>query len=177
MKILDKFMNLISFEEPDEHSFTMSKDPYSKGRGQDDNENMTNAKNVFPSIDVNKEYIKKRFNYPNNSDIKIREFSITIREKQYSAFLLYIDGMIDSDSINRFVIEPLMLRGNEKDLKENQDIISKAVTHNVTVRRVKKFDLENYILEHLVPQNDIGSSKKFDDIAEKVNSRSFCAFY
>ena len=39
--------------------------------------------------------------------------------------------------------------------------ISTAVTNNVTVRRVKKFNLVNYVSECLVPQNDVTTSNSF----------------
>ena len=59
-------------------------------------------KNIFPSLAVNLEYIKVKFNSLINSDIKIREFDLTARNKVYKAFILYIDGMSDSKSISRF---------------------------------------------------------------------------
>ncbi|MDE5831289.1 MAG: spore germination protein, partial [Clostridia bacterium] len=118
----------------------------------------------------NKEYIKKRYNFDINSDIKLREFTINVRGKQYKAFLFYIEGMINSDSVNKFVIKPLMLKNASNLSKADEDAVRTAVTSNVTVRRVKKFDLKNYILECLVPQNDIQTDNKFKDIIEKVNS-------
>lgn len=45
-----------------------------------------------------------------NSDIKIREFTITIKPKKYEAFIIYIDGMVDGDAINDFILKPLLLK-------------------------------------------------------------------
>ena len=64
------------------------------------------SENVYPSIDVNLEYVNVKYNTLINSDIKIREFKLTILEKEYNAFLLFIDGMIDSESINNFIYYP-----------------------------------------------------------------------
>lgn len=91
-----------------------------------------------------------------NSDIIIREFTLNARGKQYSAFILYIDGMINTDIMNKFILEPLMLknRSNMFDGEQNR-IISEAVTNNITVRKVKKFDLSEYILGCLMPQNSV----------------------
>ena len=67
-------------------------------------------KSVFPSIDVNLDYLKTKYNLLINSDIIVREFNLNARGKQYKALLLYIDGMVDSQILNNFVLEPLMLR-------------------------------------------------------------------
>lgn len=174
MKIFNKLIKLIEYNAPKEYNFVLPEaKPNKTLRGANDveNENKDKTKeNVFPSIDVNKEYIKKRYNFDINSDIKLREFTINVRGKQYKAFLFYIEGMINSDSVNKFVIKPLMLKNTSNLSKADEDIVSTAVTNNVTVRRVKKFDLKNYILECLVPQNDIATDKKFKDIIEKVNA-------
>lgn len=176
MKILDKFINLITYQEPNEYDFVL---PEARDKEIADNneasinenaESQSEKDRVFPSIDVNKEYIKNVYNFKINSDIKLREFFINIRGKQYSAFLFYIEGMIDSNSINKFVIEPLMLKNFSNESLDEQDIVSTAVTNNVTVRRVKKFDLKTYILECLVPQNDVTTENKFKDIIPKINA-------
>ena len=65
---------------------------------------------VFYSLQKNLEYIKSKFNALINSDIIIREFSLNCKNKQYNAFLIYIDGMTDSVIINDFVLRPLMLK-------------------------------------------------------------------
>ncbi len=168
MKILDKLINLITYEEPNEFNFvlpdakTISLENSSVKKSDEDK--------VYPSIDVNKEYLKSKYNFSINSDIKLREFFINIRGKQYSAFLFYIEGMIDSNSINKFVIEPLMLKSYSNESDSNSDIVSTAITNNVTVRRVKKFDLKTYISECLVPQNDVSTENKFKNVIQKVNA-------
>lgn len=177
MKILDDLINLITYKEPNGYNFvlpdaedvTLEKSTESK-KEEIESEN----KKVFPSIDVNKEYIKNKYSYDLSNDIKIREFYIHIKGKQYSAFLLYIDGMIDSKSINEFVIEPLMLK--EHYTHKDENVVSKAISSNLTVKRVKKFDLKNYILECLVPQNDVSTEEKFKDIIQKVNAGNSALF-
>ena len=49
-----------------------------------DNESLTDTSNdkIFPSLDVNLEYIRVRFNEMINSDIIIREFTLTARNKR-----------------------------------------------------------------------------------------------
>ena len=64
----------------------------------------------FTVINENLEYVKTKYNTLINSDIIVREFILNARGNQYKAFLLYIDGMVDSQILNDFVLESLMLR-------------------------------------------------------------------
>lgn len=134
-------------------------------------------KNIFPSLNVNLEYMKVRYNALINSDIIIRDFTLTARNKQYNAFLLYIDGMVDTKLINDFVLNPLMLknRANLFDGDENK-VISEAVTNNISVRRIKKFNLSDYIFNNLIPQNSVKKVNEFDKIVSAINSGD-CALF
>lgn len=173
MKILNDFINLITYKEPNRYNFVLPKSTDSQNLDNpppSSEEKTLESEKIFPSIDVNKEYIKNKYSFDINSDIKMREFYITIKGKEYSSFLFYIEGMIDSESINKFVIEPLMLKSASLTTKEKHEIVSTAVTNNVSVRRVKKFDLSTYILECLVPQNDVQTESKFKKIFQKVNA-------
>lgn len=130
-----------------------------------------NAK-VFPSLSVNLEYMKIKYNLMINSDIVFREFTLNARGKQYNAFIVYIDGMVDSELMDKFVLEPLMMRNknNLYDGAQNK-VISEAVANNITVRKVKKFDLSNYLMGCLMPQNSVKEVAEFDEIANGINSR------
>ncbi len=138
-------------------------------------EDLLKDKNVYPNIDVNLEYINARFNSLINSDIKIREFLINIRNKQYKAFIIFIDGMSDSDSINDFILKPLMMK-NKANTYEGPQVISEAVANNISVRRVKKFNISDYVMECLLPQNDVQRVNSFDDIADSVVSGNCILF-
>ena len=108
--------------------------------------NNDKPKQVFPVLSLNLEYIKTCYNSMINSDIQIREFILTARNKQYKAFLVYIDGMINQDVMNNFILKPLMLKNTANSYDGNQNrIISEVVTNNITVRKVKKFDIVEYI--------------------------------
>lgn len=174
MKFIDNIINAIKYTENQDYDFILpdadsSQDSQLASDSSELKPLENTEENVYPSIDVNLEYVKVKYNVLINSDIKIREFFINAKNKQYRAFLLYIDGMINSNSINKFVIEPLMLKNGSNTNNSNSDIISTAVTNNVIVRRMKKFDLVDYISECLIPQNDVTTSKKFKDIFGQVN--------
>ena len=139
--------------------------------------NVPEPTDVFPSLNVNLEFMKVKYNTLINSDIIIREFTLNARNKQFSAFLMYIDGMVDSKMINDFILQPLMLRNlaNSTDSDQNK-VVKEAVTNNITVRRIKKFDLTDYIFNSLMPQNSVKKVTKFDDICVGINSGN-CALF
>ena len=144
-----------------------------------DNESLTDTSNdkIFPSLDVNLEYIRVRFNEMINSDIIIREFTLTARNKQYSAFLVYIDGMTDQDVMNNFILKPLMLKNTANSFEGNQNrVLSEVKTNNITVRKVKKFNIVEYISNCLLPQNNVKEFTKFDDIVKAINAGD-CALF
>lgn len=132
---------------------------------------LDDVKEIFPSIDVNKEYIKVKYNLLINSDIVLREFNLTARNKQYRAFLLFIDGMVNMDLVNNYVLKPLMLRNTSNSFDGNQNqVLSEAVTNNITVRKVKKFDIKDYIYNCLLPQNNVKIRTEFQDIFSSINA-------
>ena len=85
--------------------------------------------------------------------------------------------MIDTQILNDYVLEPLMMRNKNNLFDGDQNrIISEAVTNNITVRKVKKFDLIDYIESCLIPQNSIKQSNSFEKIFSGVNSGN-CALF
>jgi len=119
---------------------------------------------IYSSLSVNIDYIKSKYNTLINSDIILREFKLNIKGKEYNALLLFIDGMINSNSINDFILKPLMSKAESK-LSQGPSL----VTNNITVKRVKKFNLEDYIYDSLIPQNNMKMMTKFKDVFDRVN--------
>ena len=128
--------------------------------------------NIFPSLSVNIDYMKTKYNLMINSDVILREFTLNARGKQYHAFLFYIDGMVDSAILDDFVLKPLMMRNKNNTYDSSQHkVVAEAVTNNITVRKVKKFDLVSYVMNSLMPQNNVKTQSKFNDIISGINSR------
>ena len=144
---------------------------------QQDSKTKSEPTNVFPSLNINLEFMKAKYNTSINSDIVIREFTLTARNKQFSAFLMYIDGMVDSKMINDFVLQPLMLK-NRANLfdGEQSKVVSEAVTNNITVRKVKRFDLVDYIFNSLMPQNSVEKVNKFEEVCIGINAGNCVLF-
>ncbi len=125
---------------------------------------------VSPLLADNIEYFKIKYNILINNDIKIREFTLTIQKKKYSAFILYIDGMVDGDNINNFILKPILLKNSIK--MEAQNKTSKTSTNKTT----ENFNLENFLYSNLIPQNNISKENELKNIISKVNS-GFCALF
>ena len=174
------FSTIFTYTPKKEYNFDLlEKNTSLKNEKKIDNlkDNVINTKNIFPSIKVNLEYIKSKYNFLINSDVVIREFILNARGKQYFAFLIYVDGLIDTQILNRFVLEPLMTRSQNTLYDGNQTrIISEAISNNITVRKVKKFNLSEYILNSLMPQNTVKKVKTFEDIFNSINSGD-CALF
>ena len=121
--------------------------------------------------------MQTQYNTMINSDIVIRDFTLNARGKQYNALIMYIDGMVNSQIMDDFVLKPLMLRNKNNLFESSQNkVISEAVTNNITVRKVKKFDLPSYLTSCLLPQNSIKEIKDFKDASNGINARKLCSF-
>ena len=144
---------------------------------------------VYSSLQKNLEFAQSKYNSLINSDIIIRHFSIICKNKQYKAFLLYIDGMTDSVIVNQFVLHPLMLRNknntfddstntpNTQNIQKSQNTKKVQNAQNNKNDTQKKYeDLSNYIYERLIPNNNISIQKQFDKIISDINSGN-CALF
>ena len=171
------FNKIFTIKNREEYHFTLPEN-YSETKltSSEDDKNIE-PKNIFPSIDVNLEYIKTRYNYLINSDIVIREFTLNARNRQYKAFILFIDGMVNTNLINDYVLKPLMLRNSSNVYDGGQDkIVSEVKTNNITIRKVKKFDILEYIFNCLLPENNVKQVSTFNKIISGVNSGD-CALF
>ena len=174
-KIFSSIINSFKFQPEDKYVFNL---PSSNTQNNSNQikplENLN--ENISSSVSDNLKYIKIKFNSLINSDIKIREFDLTARNKVYKAFILYIDGMSDSKSINRFILHPLMLKSKANTNTSPNEVVSTTVGNTIRVKKLKEFDLANYIYSCLVPHNDLKKIKNFEDIISSVNTGN-CALF
>lgn len=66
--------------------------------------------------------LKKEFGTNESSDVKIREFTVNIDSKPIAACVFFIDGLTDKELLNDFILEPLMLRSRQIDVKSPGEI-------------------------------------------------------
>ena len=83
--------------------------------------------NVSGNFDTDLKNIKEYFNYGLSADIKIREFKIGNK----NAFILFIEGMVNTSLIDDNILSPLMLLTN--DHPTNNLLLNTLVTHNQAV--------------------------------------------
>ena len=173
--ILNKFF---SYSPPLEYNFTLPDNSNKEELKKDTkNEKVKSDEKIFPSISVNKEYMQVKYNTLINSDIVLREFTLNARGRQYNAFIIYIDGMIDSKIMDDFILKPLMLRNRNNLFDGHQNrVVSEAITNNITVRKVKKFNLANYLINSLIPQNSVKQVNTFSEVSAGINSGN-CALF
>ena len=152
-----------------EYNFTLTPPAKTNMPNQEENKNITN------DISQNLKYIESKYNTEINSDIMLRKFSLTAKNKTFKAFLLYIDGMVNSDLINRFILNPLMLRNDSNTFDGNlkQETNSPQPIENISI---KKFNLESYIYSNLMPQNSLEKITNFKDTFSGVNSGNCILF-
>ena len=167
--ITNFFNNILNVEES--YDFTMSEETTSNTQPED----LLKNQNIYPSLDVNLEYINSRYNSLINSDIKIRNFILNAKGKQFKAFIIYIDGLVDNSSINEYILNPLMIK-NYANQNTSPQIISEAITNNISVRKIKKFNIVDYIYECLLPQNNVKKISSFDDLISDINFGN-CALF
>ena len=175
------FSDLFLYKPNDEYDFTL---PESQSEMSTNTELLkTEPDNLKPLSDINQtlfsslnenlNYIKIKYNSLINSDIKIREFNINIKNVNYNAFILFIDGMVNNKIINQFILEPLM---NNSSKNEFEHIKINPFTNKVVKSNLEKFDIVKYAKNCLLPQNDITIEHNFEEIIPKVNFGS-CALF
>ena len=105
---------------------------------------------LFNNIDENLNYLKSKYNALINSDIVIRELNLFAYNKNHKCFIIYFDGLVDSISINDFVLEPLMLERHRYSQTTNNN-------------------LELYVKNCLLPQNNVKQVTNFSDVCSGIN--------
>ena len=178
MDFKNLFNSAFGYTPPSEYNFSLPENEQLSEENNLERAKQDEKVKIFPSLSVNIEYIKTKYNLLINSDIVLREFTINARGKQYNAFLVYIDGMADSKIMNEFILEPLMLRNKNNLFDGTQTkVISEAVANNITVRKVRKFDLSDYLMGCLMPQNSVKKVSDFDEVSNGINSRKLYFIY
>lgn len=169
------FTDIFSYSPKENYNFTISETPNSNNSIFSSDKDL--SQKIFNTLDKNLEFMKIRYNSMINSDIVIREFTLTARNKQFSAFIFYIDGMVDQQLVNDFVLNPLMLKNIANSFDGEQDkVISEMTTNNVRIRKIKKFNIIDYIDNCLIPQNSVKKEEDFANIISGINSGN-CALF
>lgn len=160
MSIISK---LFEYKPPKEYNFVI---PNTSNNIVDED---TEIVEIYPSLAVNLEYLKSKYNLILNSDINVRKFTLSIKSKEFSSAIIYIDGIVDNNSINESILSPLLLR-NSITMQPTKTV---AISKDISVKKVRKFDLEDFLYNSLIPQNSVSKVKNFKELTQKLNS-GFC---
>lgn len=165
--IRNLFNDLFKYKEKDEYNFILPN--ISNNLDESNFEKKDNTK-IYTSLEKNCTYLKSKYNMLISSDIKMRNFTITLKSKKIPAFLIYIDGMVEDKSINEFIMQPLLLRNSIKMQEFSKTFID---THK---KQSIKINLENFLYESLIPQNSVSKENEFSKIIANINS-GFCVLF
>lgn len=128
---------------------------------------------IFTEIDKNLDFLKYKYNALICNDVIIREFSLLAQNIEYKAFVMYIDGMVDSPVINEFILSPLMMRNRANIFDDKQKkFVSEEKIDNVTLKNFKKSkekNLVDFIYNSLIPQNSVDKVTNFSDVYSAIN--------
>lgn len=163
MSIKNCIDELLSFKVNNKHNFNLIEDSQITSVPQ---ENI--QKYISNSLNDNITLFSKIYSQKINSDIVIRNFLLNAKGKQYNASLIFIDGMVDSEIINRFVLTPLMHKNQTNIGNFQNSFISQK--QGLNYRTNKKINLEQSILESLVSQNSIQTENETSKILDKINN-------
>lgn len=162
--------NIFAYKEINEYNFIL---PESSNDIPEKEFSKQDKEIVSDSLENNLEYLKIKYNMLINSDIQTREFTIPLKDKKVSAFIIYIDGMINSTDLNDFILKPILLK-NSINMNENSN---KIIDNSTKKKKIyKKLNLEKFLYSSLIPQNSISKETEFKNIISKVNS-GFCALF
>lgn len=158
MNLKDSLYNIFSYKSNTNTDFTIPDSP----NNMPEENNVKQA--IYPEYNKIINYITDKYSLLINSDIILKEFEINIKNKTFKACLLFIDGMVNSESINSSVLEPLLLKNSIKltPPKENSE--------NKKLQNARKFNLKEFLLNHILQENSINIEKTFEDAFNKINS-------
>lgn len=147
MNFKEVFNKLIKYNDKNNYYFSLMPQP--------DNSNLSNGTpeadyKVLPNINENLDFLKSKYNALICPDIIIREFNLHANNKDHKCFIICIDGLFDSISINDFILEPLMTGKTKHD---------------------KPFDgnLCEFVDNCLLPQNSVNKVEDYKDVFSGIN--------
>lgn len=155
MPLITSVKKLLTYKEPKAETFELLENDYETGDAEKQNESrgQSNEGYIVPDLTENMERMKKEFNMPESKDIIMRKFKAA---KETDAFILYIDGMIDKNTVNNFILRPLMSTENFKYFKEGSVI--------------------DYITDNVLPVNQIIKESKYDKAIDYVLNGTTAVF-
>lgn len=154
-KLFDSLKQFFLFEPPAQEKtfYLKTQENGTKYDVRNEKTEDTASDTVSQSYDENIAYVKKRFTYPINNDIIIRE--IKMREDR-KAFVVFIDGMVNGDAVDLSVIKTLL----EIPYFTDDEI----------------YRCETEIIDSFVAHSQAFATENMDTIFEEINFGSCAVF-
>ena len=149
MNFKDFFSNLFKFNNSDTYDFSIINEKESISNNENVKAPDMNYK-VFTEINKNLDFLKSKYNTMICADIIIREFNMFAYNENHKCFIIYIDGLADSDSNNDFILKPLMFGKNKNVTPFNGNLLE-------------------YVDNCLLPQNSVEKVQDFQDVFSGIN--------
>jgi spore germination protein KA len=106
----------------------------------------TDGAKVNKKLQVNLQNVKSEFHAPTNQDVVIRKFKVL---QQSNAFIVYIDGMADNNTINDYILRQLLERHSPEVTIETQMVDYVSDNLLATNQIVKEAELKEIIKQIL----------------------------
>ena len=147
MKLLQIIKRFILYKPPqNDYTFTLEKQTESPVYDVRKRHIQEKAPKISCNLNENRKYIEKRFDYPHNNDVVIRELCLNGDTK---AVLVFFDGMCNGDTINTSIIKPLL---EMPVLQDNEE-----------------YNTADYIYKTLLFHNQVQKKTDFDSLVDDIN--------
>lgn len=135
--------------EKEKKDFSLSPDVYKKNNPENPYiENNIEDKKTFvyetgmvsTSLRENMGFIRSAFSMPKNFDFILREFKIKSKNGEIGAFLIFYDGLVNKNFINRDILRPLMTATVDKkpdDGEKMSDLVYKELISQAPISKLK----------------------------------------
>jgi spore germination protein KA len=151
---LSKLLNLISYKEPKKPKefYIPEAETFKKENNIDLNKNKElYSQPISKKIEANINFINNAFNTKVNKDIIIRKFIVG---GKYKAILVFLDGMVDKNTINNSILKPLL--NNEKLKEQNSSsIINSIILEIIETNQAAKVHNHDEVLYEVLCGNTL----------------------
>lgn len=72
--------------------------------------------------------LKQELSMGKSGDLKVREFTVRIQKRDAKAIIFFIDGLVNKQFVNDFILKPLMLSSRSMDIESYRQIYEELVT-------------------------------------------------
>ncbi|MBQ9737646.1 MAG: spore germination protein [Clostridia bacterium] len=111
---------------------------------------------VSESLKENRDFLTGVFDSSKNFDLVFRDFKIKFKDAFVNAFLVFYDGLVNKEFINRDILNPLMVEGIKQILNGES--------------------LEDTVYECMIAQAPNSKKTKFEDIVELIGFGNCAVF-